>query len=220
LWIDLAVERRTQIAPGVALFKLVGLTKQPLPAFTAGAYIDVQIPGGMLRPYSLCNAPHDTSQYCIAVRKECSSRGASAYLHDKLRAGDYLRVRHPQNEFPLNPVASYSALFAGGIGVAPLISMAESLWHRGAAFELHLSARNAQQAPFASYLQASPYRHQVGLHWSERCDGRVGFDACIRQLPPLAHIYLCGPAGFMEAAIASAVRLGWPIERLHFERFT
>lgn len=218
-WLDLKVKKREQLTADVAMLELESATAHVLPAFQAGAYIDIQIPGGLLRPYSLCNAPQERHRYVIAVRKEQPSRGASAYLHDRVRVGHALRVRHPLNEFPLHPSATYSALFGGGVGIAPLLSMAAELWHRGGGFELHLSARNLQQAPFSSYLQQQPYRGRVHFHWSEESCGRIDFARCFSRLSMLSHIYLCGPGRYMQEAIAAAQRLGIGSDRLHFESF-
>jgi len=218
-WLDLKVKKREQLTTDVLMLEMESATGHALPAFQAGAYIDVQIPGGLLRPYSLCNAPQERHRYVIAVRKERSSRGASKYLHDRVKAGDVLRVRHPLNEFPLNPSATHSALFGGGVGIAPLLSMAAELWHRGAGFELHLSARNFQQAPFGSYLQNQPYRGRVHFHLSEDSGGRIDFARCFSQLSMLSHIYLCGPGPYMQDGIVAARQLGVANERLHFESF-
>lgn len=218
-WLDVKVMKREQLTADVVMLELESTTAQDLPAFQAGAYIDIQIPGGLLRPYSLCNPPQEHHRYVIAVRKERPSRGASVYLHDRVRVGDVLRVRHPLNEFPLHPSATYSALFGGGVGIAPLLSMAAELWHRGAGFELHLSARNLHQAPFVSYLQQQPYRGRLHFHWSEDVGGRIDFARCFSRLSPLSHIYLCGPSGFMQNAIGVAHQTGVSNERLHFESF-
>jgi vanillate O-demethylase ferredoxin subunit len=218
-WLDLRVKKREQLTSDVVMLELESTTGHALPAFQAGAYIDIQIPGGLLRPYSLCNAPQEGRRYVIAVRKERPSRGASVYLHDRVRAGDVLRVRHPLNEFPLHPSATYSALFGGGVGIAPLLSMAAELWHRGAGFEVHFSARNVHQAPFASYLQRQPYRGRVHFHWSEDAGGRIDFARCFSHLSPLCHIYLCGPGGFTQDAIGVAQQIGVAHEHLHFESF-
>jgi len=218
-WLDLKVKNREQLTADVVMLELEPVTANALPAFQAGAYIDIQIPGGLLRPYSLCNAPQESHRYVIAVRKEKPSRGASVYLHDRVGVGDVLRVRHPLNEFSLHPSATYSALFGGGIGIAPLLSMAAELWHRGAGFEVHLSGRNLQRTPFASYLQEQPYRGRVHFHWSEYAGGRIDFGSYFSRLSPLSHIYLCGPGPYLQGAIAAALLQGFATDRLHFENF-
>jgi vanillate O-demethylase ferredoxin subunit len=219
-WLNLNVKNREQLTNDVVKLELESITTHALPAFQAGAYIDIQIPGGQLRPYSLCNAPQERHRYVIAVRKEKTSRGASVYLHDRVKVGDVLRVRHPLNEFPMHPSATYSALFGGGVGIAPLLSMAAELWHRGAGFELHLSARNLNQAPFGSFLQQQPYRAGVHFHWSEQAGGRLDFGYHLSRLSPLSHIYICGPKPYLQDAISIAQIYGIARDRLHFESFS
>lgn len=218
-WLDLRVKSREQLTAHVVKLELTSPTSAELPPFKAGSYIDIQIPGGMLRPYSLCNGPQDRQRYVIAVRRESRSRGASAFLHDQVKVEDTLRVRHPSAEFFLDGAAPYSALFGGGVGVTPLLSMATDLWHRGAAFELHLSARSKQSAPFADTLLQSPFRSRVQCHWSERQDGRIRFEHCFERLSSLSHIYLCGPDKYMSDAIGAAIRCGHSPERVHQEHF-
>jgi vanillate O-demethylase ferredoxin subunit len=218
-WLDLKVQARVQLTADVVMLELVSPTSHALPAFQAGSYIDIQIPGGLLRPYSLCNAPQEMHRYVVAVRKEKTSRGASIYLHDRVKVRDTLRVRHPLNEFPLHTAAVYSALLGGGVGVAPLISMAADLWHRGAPFELHFSARNQLCAPFADFLAQQPYRDRIQFHWSEDAGGRIHFERCFTRLSALSHVYVCGPKPYTQDAIGAAQRLGVASERIHFETF-
>jgi vanillate O-demethylase ferredoxin subunit len=136
-----------------------------------------------------------------------------------VKVGGVLRVRNPLNEFPLHPSATYSALFGGGVGIAPLLSMAAELWRRGAGFEVHLSGRNLQQTPFASYLKNQPYRSRVHFHWSEDAGGRIEFGQCFSRLSPLSHIYVCGPKPYLQDAIAAAQLQNFITDRLHFENF-
>jgi vanillate monooxygenase ferredoxin subunit len=218
-WLDLRVKRREQLTANVVKLELACPMSEELPSFKAGSYLDIRIPDGILRPYSLCNGPQDRRRYVIAVRRESHSKGASAYLHDAVNTGDMLRVRHPLNEFSLDSAAPYSVLLGGGVGIAPLLSMAEDLWHRGAAFEVHLSARNLQGAPFGEQLLQSPFRSRVQFHWSERKDGRINFESCFKQLSPLSHVYVCGPTTYISAAVSAAVKCGRSQESVHLENF-
>ena len=215
-WVDVTVARKWSEAMGIAGFELIAADGGLLPAFDAGSYVDVLTPGDLLRPYSLCNAPTERHRYVIAVLREPYGRGGSIALHDCVRQGDRLRVRAPRNEFVLHTGAVYSVLLAGGIGVTPLLAMAESLWRRGAGFELHYSARNAARAAFAHGLRTRPHAPRVNFHWSEM-HGRMEFDRLLKRVPPSSHLYLCGPAAFIDSALAAATRLGWAAERMHFE---
>jgi vanillate O-demethylase ferredoxin subunit len=218
-WIDLKVKSLEKLTPDVLMIELVSPSGDNLPRFEAGSYIDIQLPVGLLRPYSLCNAPHQAHGYVIAVRRESNSRGASTFLHERLRPGDVLTVRHPINTFALHPSSTHSVLFGGGVGAAPLVSMAADLWRRVASFELHLSARNEEHAPFLDYLKQAPYRSRVHLHLSEGDSGRLDFENIFERVPPLSHFYLCGPARYMNAGISAALKAGVSNSRLHFESF-
>ena len=214
---ELQVARHWREALGVAGIELAAPDGTALPAFEAGAAIDVLTPSG-LRAYSLCNAPGERHRYVILVQREPRSRGGSALLHDRLRGGERLRVRLRANEFALAPHALHSLLLAGGIGVAPLAAMAECLWRRGAPFELHYSCRNAERAAWRDRLAASGYAPQVHFHWSESA-GRLDLGRLLRAASPASEVYVCGPAGLLADAAAAHAAAGRDPARLHFESF-
>ena len=215
--LDVPVARHWREALDVAGIELVAADGAALPAFDAGAAIDVQTPAG-LRAFSLCNAPAERHRYVIAVKRERAGRGGSALLHDRVRAGDVLRILPPRNDFPLAATAVHSVLLAGGIGIAPLAAMAESLYRRGAPFELHYTARNQRHAALRERLRSSGYAGQVHFHWSE-AQGRLDLARLIARTPPASELYVCGPAGLIESAAAAQQALGREPARLHFERF-
>jgi vanillate O-demethylase ferredoxin subunit len=129
-----------------------------------------------------------------------------------------MRIRVPRNEFLLDTGAVYSVLLGGGIGIAPLLGMADTLWRRGAGFELHYVARNPARAAFADALQVCGHAARVRCHWSEE-HGRFDFQHLLRRVPGMSHLYLCGPTSFIDSAVGSAAKVGWPVERLHLEAF-
>lgn len=217
-WLEVTVKRKWIEAVGIAGFELVAAGGGPLPAFDAGSYVDVLTPEGHLRPYSLCNAPTERHRYVIAVLREPSGRGGSIALHASARQGDRLKIKSPRNEFGLHPGTVYTILLGGGVGVAPLLSMADALWRIGAGFEMHYSARNANRAAFVQTLRERPYAARVKCHWSEEL-GRIDFGRTLRQVPRLSHLYVCGPAAFIDSAVAAATTAGWPVERIHLESF-
>jgi vanillate O-demethylase ferredoxin subunit len=217
-WLDVTVSRKWNEAVDVAGFELVAADGGGLPAFDAGSYVDVLTPVGHLRPYSLCNAPTERHRYVIAVLREPSGRGGSIALHDQVRRGDRLKIKAPRNEFALHAGAVYSVLLGGGIGVAPLLAMADTLWCRGAGFEMYYCARNTARAPFEEALRTCAYAARVRRQWSEEHD-RIDFGRILGQVPVLSHLYVCGPSAFMESAVAAATTLGWPVERIHMESF-
>ena len=215
--LDVRVAAVHDEAVGIRRIELVAAAGGGLPAFSAGAHVDVHLPGGLVRPYSLCNEPGPTQRYRLGVLREPASRGGSAAMH-ALQPGDTLRIGAPRNHFPLAADARRSLLFAGGIGITPILAMAEALAASGADFELHHSVRSARHAAFADRLRALAGR----VHWHHD-DGPPGqrLDPSLAIGRPAAgsHLYVCGPAGYMAWVLDSARALGWPEDRLHREHF-
>ena len=210
-------------AEDICSFQLVAADDQPLPAFSPGSHIDVHLPGGPVRPYSLCNHvgtdTADAGHYRIAVLKEPASRGGSAGMH-ALEVGAGLEISAPRNHFALAADAQRSLLFAGGIGITPLLCMAERLAATGADFVLHYATRTAARTAFAEQLRRAPYAERVHLHHDDGPAGqRLDLAATIGAPDAGTHLYVCGPAGFMGAVLSAARALGWPEQRLHREYF-
>ncbi len=221
LLIDVQVRRKTVEAEGIAGFELVAANGAELPAFTAGAHIDVHLPGGLMRQYSLCNPPGETQRYCIGVLRDPASRGGSAAVHDQLHQGATLAISAPKNHFPLEEAAKQTLLFAGGIGITPLLAMAERLSSLGASFELHYCTRSAARTAFLQRLRNSAFASSVFVHHD---DGPAAQKLDLAQrlaVPePGTHIYVCGPTGFLDAVRATARDKGWPDAQVHFEYFS
>lgn len=208
---------RVDEADDIVSFELAALDGQALPAFSAGAHIDVHIRPGLVRQYSLCNAPSERHRYQIAVLRDPQSRGGSNAIHDGLQAGDVLQIGAPRNHFPLVDAARY-LLFAGGIGITPILCMAERLAQDGAAFTLHYCTRSAERTAFRRRIAGAAFAQRVHVH----CDAagkRLDIDATLAEAAPDTHLYVCGPAGFIDAVTDAARKLGWSEERLHVEHF-
>ena len=112
-----------QKAETIRQFELLPSDGQMLPAFTAGAHIDVHLPIGLTRSYSLVNPQEERSRYVIAVSHASGSRGGSRYLYEEVKRGDVLKIGHPRNNFQLDEGAEHSVLIAGGIGATPIVCM-------------------------------------------------------------------------------------------------
>lgn len=202
----------------VSAYRLERCDGQPLPAAEAGAHIDLYLPGDLARSYSLCGEPALSAQgYEIAVKREAGGRGGSRAVHEQLSEGRLLRIGRPRNLFPLAPEAPHHRLLGGGIGVTPLVAMAHALHARGAAFDLHVFVRSAEHLPLRAALEAAPWRARVTVHTDDAPTTRAEPAALVAQAPAGAHLYYCGPEGFM-AALREACR-DWPAERVHFEHF-
>ena len=185
--------------------------------FTAGAHVDLLLPNGVRRAYSLSNAQSETHRYVVGVKRAAASRGASAYLHDSLRVGTEMRVAEPRNHFPLSEQAPHSVLIAGGIGVTPILSMARRLAALGAAFEVHYACRTRADAAFLDELQATAPR--LNVTFDHEPGGRLlDLAGLAIAAPPGAHLYACGPAPMLDAF--EAATRGLERERVHVERFT
>lgn len=217
--LSVCVQKRTDEAEGICSFELVAEDGAKLPPFTAGAHIDVYVSPGLVRQYSLCNDPAERNRYKIAVLREPQSRGGSAGMHTKVQAGQCLTVGSPRNHFALVP-ARHSLLLAGGIGITPILAMARSLHAQGDSFEMHYCGRSAARMAFLDELAAAPFAGAVQVHTD---DGDAGqrFDAngLLATPQPGTHLYVCGPAGFMDHVLATARACGWPEEQLHREYF-
>ena len=219
-WMNLVVAKAWREAADVHCFELVDPEGGQLPPFTAGAHVDVEIAPGLVRQYSLCNDPKRRDHYQIAVLREPASRGGSIGLIDRATAGASLKVSEPHNHFALEPSARRTVLIAGGIGVTPILCMAERLAHTGEPFELHYAARSPARAAFLDRIRASAFADRTRLYFSEGPQAaRLDLDAVLANPVPGAHLYVCGPARLIEAALATAKARGWPSSRLHREFF-
>ncbi|MBP5990347.1 MAG: oxidoreductase [Piscinibacter sp.] len=218
--LSVRVARKSIEAEDICSLELVSADGTPLPAFAAGSHIDVQLPGGPTRQYSLCNDPAETHRYLIAVLRDARSRGGSAAVHERVKVGDTLVISAPKNHFALAHDASSHLLLAGGIGVTPLLCMAERLAHAGADFEMHYCTRSPARTAFRQRIAAAPFASRVAFHFD---DGEAAqkLDIAALLAAPRAgrHLYVCGPKGFMDAVLGSARAQGWPQAQIHYEFF-
>lgn len=218
--LDLQITRKRVAAQGIVTLELRDPQQRPLPAFTAGAHIDVHIGPQLTRQYSLCNAPDEADRYVLGVLLEPNSRGGSAAMHQRFSEGDTITVGAPRNNFPLAP-APRTLLFGGGIGITPLLSMAESLWRAGADFELAYCARSASHAAFLDRLSAAPYAARTRVHLDDGPPAqRLQMERLATENPLDTHLYVCGPKGFIDHVCRAAREHGWPEAHIHVEHFS
>ncbi|WP_437880622.1 PDR/VanB family oxidoreductase [Pseudomonas sp. LRF_L74] len=214
---DVIVARKQNEAEGISSFELAREDGQPLPPFSAGAHIDVHLGNGLVRQYSLCNRASETHRYQIAVLHEPASRGGSRFLHESVEEGQRLRIGEPRNLFALDGGARHSLLFAGGIGITPILCMAERLQHVDASFELFYSARSRQRAAFVERLGEPAFAAQTRLCFDDETP--LDIAAVLMNPESDTHLYVCGPAGYMAFVLDAARAAGWPESRLHREYF-
>src|SRR5207248_4853175 len=190
-----------------------------LPPFTAGAHIDLRLPGELVRSYSLVNDPAQRHRYVIAVDRAVDSRGGSAWMHSVPRPGDHFTSTPPANDFPLDEDAPLSIFIAGGIGITPFLAMAARLNALGRAWCLHYSARSPQRAAYSAELRAlAGTGSAMNLRCSSEGGARLDIGAIVREAPAGAHLYCCGPTGMIDDFIAATA--GLAPQRVHLERFS
>lgn len=216
----LRVARKAAEAEGICSFELVAADGTPLPDWTAGAHVDVQVPGGPLRQYSLCSDPADRTRWRIAVLREAAGRGGSAALHDRVAEGELIEVGTPRNLFPLVDGAARHLLLAGGIGVTPILAMAQALHAKGADFDFHYATRSAGRTAFAAEIAAAPWAGRACVHHDDGpAAQRLDLAALLAAPAAGRHLYVCGPQGFIDAVLGAARAAGWLESALHWEFF-
>jgi ferredoxin-NADP reductase len=210
---QLRVERIERAAEGVALLTLVHPDGAELPAWEAGAHLELSLPSGLKRQYSLCGLAADRRSYTVAVLRVDPGRGGSIEIHDTGLVGRVLPVRGPINLFPLVDAPAY-LLLAGGIGVTPIVAMSRELRRRGATWQMVYGARSAAAMAFRAELLEQP--DPVRL-LTDDVDGFPDFAALIGAQPDGTAVYCCGPEA-MISRVEAACQLH-PAVKLHTERF-
>jgi tetrachlorobenzoquinone reductase len=186
-----------------------------LPAVEPGAHIDVHLPGGIVRQYSLVTAGPDVCAYLIAVKRERTSRGGSSFMHDRLRVGQLLEIGGPRNSFPLNENARHTVLIAGGIGVTAIWAMAQHLQTIGRSFEMHYACRERADAAFLDDIERLAHAR---IHIDANCSGQpLDVRAIVANAPPDAHFYCCGPLPMLDAFEVATASIR--AEQVHVEYF-
>ncbi|MFM1816277.1 MAG: hypothetical protein RLZ98_2972 [Pseudomonadota bacterium] len=214
----LLITTKSEIAEGIFGFELVRPDGGELPEFTAGAHLDIVVPNGETRKYSLCGEPADLSRYQIAVKREDGGKGGSKSLCDEANAGDTLEVSPPRNDFGLAPRVQNFLFIAGGIGITPILSMMHHLDATGAAkYKLVYLARSPAMTAFLDELKAPKYRGKVTIHHDEGDPDRF-FDLWpLLEQQQARHVYCCGPRPLMEEVRAMTGH--WSNVAVHFEDF-
>ncbi len=220
--LQVRVVRKQAEAEGITSFELARVDGAALPPFSAGSHIDVHLPGtagGLVRQYSLCNASHEQHRYRIAVLRDAASRGGSVAMHDSVHEGDVITISTPRNHFVLHP-AQRTLLLAGGIGVTPLLCMADRLASTGADFALHYCTRSAERTAFTDEIAASPVAPHAHHHFDAGEPAQKLDLATVLAEPGTdKRLYVCGPAGFIDHVVNTAKAMGWAQDQIHLEYF-
>lgn len=212
--VSVVVRGIEDLGAGVRQFCLSDEDGWELPPFTAGAHVDVHLPSGGVRQYSLCGDPKDPLRYRIAVQREETGRGGSRDMHEGIQVGQELLLSLPRNHFPMvseGPVV----MLAGGIGITPFLSVLPELVDGKRDYALHYCTRSADHSPFCDELKPYAEAGHVKFHRSDE-NTRLDLAALIEALEADTHLYCCGPERMIDACLAIGEHLG---DRLHVEYF-
>ncbi len=213
--LSLRVHRLERAGEGVLSVELRAPDGGALPGFTAGAHVDISLPNGLTRSYSLANDPAETHRYVLGIGLDPASKGGSRYVHKNLHVGDLLPVAPPRNHFGLHEEAPHSVLIAGGIGVTPILAMAHRLHALKASFSVVYAVREQDRAAYAEDLaRLAP---AFTLHCDDKAGGPLDITAVVKAAPAGSHFYCCGPVPMLAAYEAACA--GLPPEQVHLEYF-
>lgn len=208
------IRAKDTVADGVVSLALAHPDDARLPDWTPGSHIDLVLPEGTTRQYSLCGDRWDPYTYRIAVLREPAGRGGSAYVHDRLAPGDLVGVGGPRNHFPLVPADRY-LFIAGGIGITPLLPMIHQAELIGADWQLLYGGRSRASMAFREELSAA-HGDRVHISPQDEC-GLLDLARWLDTPDPGTKVYCCGPAPLL-AAVEQACA-AWPPYSLRTERF-
>lgn len=213
--LDLVIVRAEQVAGDVVILTLADSEQRALPAWRPGSHLDIFLPSGKQRQYSLCGDPADRTRYRIAVRRIADGSGGSIEVHDTLGVGEEIRVRGPRNAFAFVEAPSYHFI-AGGIGITPILPMVQAAAAAGAKWKMVYLGRSRETMPFLSELEA------LGGDLDIRTDDEHGtpdLEKLLADAEPGSAMYVCGPIPVLNAAERIAFRAN-PTGSLHTERFS
>jgi cytochrome P450/ferredoxin-NADP reductase len=209
------VREKFQEGDGLFHFVLADLHGRTFPAWTAGAHVDL-IAGGFRRKYSLCGDAGDRQTLEIVVQREAEGRGGSCHFCDTLEVGDELQLAGPKNLFRLDESGARFVLIAGGIGITPMLAMADSLKRLGKPYEIHYAGRSREHMALLTRLQRD---HATYLNLYVKAEGRrMNLPAMLANIGDGARVYACGPNRLIAELETISER--WPDNTLHFEYFS
>ena len=203
-------------AQDINLYEFAAPDGRPLPSYEPGSHIDVHLPGGLMRQYSLARPYRADQGYLVGVKLDAKTRGGSRWLHDEAQVGARFEIGGPRNNFQLKEDAPHTVLIAGGIGITPIWCMAQRLEEIGASFEVHYAVRTRDDAAFLVELERMAPR--LKLHVDAEAEAVMDVSGAVAAAPAGAHLYCCGPAPMLEAFEAAAS--GRPADEVHVEYFS
>ncbi|VTU24371.1 Phenoxybenzoate dioxygenase subunit beta [Variovorax sp. SRS16] len=203
-------------ARDVVLVELKAPDGAALPPFEPGAHLEIDLPNGLVRHYSLTNDWRERDRYVVGVGRAANGRGGSAFVHQSLRRGMQLAVSAPRNNFALDPKADSYLFIAGGIGVTPMMAMIRWCEAQSRPWRLVYAARNCQRTAFYETLRA--HGERVHFHFDDLAGTVLDVREWLAGEGSGEHVYCCGPQPLMQAVQDHAAHR--PASRVHFEYFT
>lgn len=226
--LDVVVSAVVDVTDEIKRFEFQSPSGEPLPAFSGGAHVVVEMDDGgqrRLNPYSLMSSPEQPDTYAISVRRDDAGRGGSLFLHQRVKAGDRLVLSVPMNLFSLDRTATKHFMVAGGIGITPFLSQIKQLKaQKGrlgtagkADFELHFFARSRAAAAYLDDLSQDDAVRLTSYFDDEDPDRDL--TGHLSRQPLGTHLYVCGPKPMIDIVCDQARSVGWPEQNIHFEEF-
>ena len=219
--IDVEVTQVVELNALIKRFHFVRIDGSPLPAFSGGAHIIIQMEDGDTRrrtPYSLSSSPFDTEDYQVTIRRDEQGRGGSVYMHREVKPGLQMSISHPVNLFALDKRAKRHLMFAGGIGITPFMAQtAQIACMPGAHAELHFGMRNRTLGVYLDELES---RLGDRLHvYADDQNETIDYNHVLSSQPVGTHVYVCGPAPMIERVLNKTREHAWPESHVHVEHF-
>jgi ferredoxin-NADP reductase len=211
---NVRVVKRDLASSTVLALEVAALDDASLPSWDPGAHVDVLLPNGLVRQYSLCGRRDDVRRWRFGVLREENGRGGSAYIHDHLKERDVMRLRGPRNNFQLVKAPSY-LFIAGGVGITPLLPMLHAATAERVQWTLFYSGRSRAAMAFTDEI--AQFGSQAVLWPQDRC-GLLDLDRILSAPNTDSHVYCCGPEPLI-AAVEGRFRANGRLDNLHVERF-
>lgn len=210
---------RLEASDIISLELLPANHEEAFPAFEAGSHIDLHLPNGIVRSYSLLNDSEEVNRYIVAILKDKNSRGGSKWIHENIRVGMALPISAPRNNFPLRPTNIKTVLLAGGIGITPMLSMLRQLSKEHAEVDLIYCARSKEQAAFLAEIQTFlNNRVRLITHFDNEVGGvPPDLIQLLGGNPKDTNLYCCGPGPMINAFEQACEKLGYA--NVYVERF-
>ncbi len=217
--IQVTVTKAEETATGVMKYEFEPVAGGDLPAWEAGAHLDIVVAPEFLRQYSMSGDPADRSKYQITVLREDEGRGGSLLMHRIFTQGRRVFISHPINHFPLEPSARKTILLGGGIGITPMVAMAHTLHAQGRDFAMHYSGRSRATMGLLEDIAGFDWSDKVQLHITDE-GSRADLTEILGSYQPGTHVYTCGAERYMASVMATAEQAGFPEEARHLEYFS